>query len=445
MTTVAGRIARFAAHFGPSRLHPRHLHLCGRAFADTFAVAIAGRNEEPVRRAFRYVRSQAPIGKARLWGTPFDATLEAAALFNGIAAHALDYDDASSPMSGHPSVVLLPALIALAQARETPAPRLAAAYVAGFEIACRLGRTLAQAHYDRGWHMTATVGMLASAVACGNLLGLDEEALSHALGFALAQAAGTRASFGTDAKSFQAGHAAASGLRAALLAEAGMTSAGDSLDGRAGFTELYSAGESLAQGFATLGEDPLEIDTSGIEVKKYPACYAVHRALDGLFDLQRAHAFAAEEVAHVRVQTSYGALAPLITQAPSTASEARFSMQYAMAAALIDGSISLRSFSDAAVRRPAVQALMSKVRAHEEEGGAMTPRWATVDVLTTNGRHWVARVETLRGSPQIPLTDPQLREKVSDCLQWGGSTLPAQELMQRALALDFLQPALLAA
>ncbi|MBG9390598.1 MmgE/PrpD family protein [Caenimonas aquaedulcis] len=444
MTAAAQQIARFASEFRPSSLSAAHLEACGRAMADTFAVAIAARGERPVECALRYARGQGSGGPARLWGTALDASVEGAALFNGIAAHALDYDDASSPMCGHPSVVLLPALVALGQARAVTGPQLAAAYVAGFEVACRLGRGLDQTHYDRGWHMTATVGTVASAVACGNLLRLDQSRITHAIGFAVAQAAGTRASFGTDAKSFQAGYAAASGARAALLAEAGLTAAGDALDGKAGFTALYSAGEELADSFASIGHEPLEIDRSGIEVKKYPACYAVHRALDGMFDLRDAHRFTADAVSEIQVETSYGALAPLIKQQPTNATEARFSMQYALAAALVDGEISLQSFSDDAIRRPAIQALMPRITAREQHG-TMTPRWATLEVKTAEGQRWSTRVETLRGAPEKPLTHQQLQAKVADCLRWGNSALEAPVLMKRALSLDILQSAFLAA
>ena len=184
-------------------------------------------------------------------------------------------------MSGHPSVALLPALVALAEARGTAGLRLIGAYIVGFEICCKLGRALDVTHYARGWHMTATVGTLAAAVACGHLLGLDREQMSHAIGLAIAQTGGTRENFGTDAKSFQAGQLNAAAIRAALLAEQGITASQHSLDGKAGYTTLYSGGEDITPVLEILGTLPLEIDRSGIEVKKYPACYGIHRPLDG--------------------------------------------------------------------------------------------------------------------------------------------------------------------
>ena len=292
--TASQIVAAFATNFDSSRLREDHVLRCGRALADTMAVAIAAQNEPAVRRACDYVETLTPPlvggqerqhGMASLWGRGQQSTVEGAALFNGIAAHALDFDDASSPMSGHPSIALLPCLIALAEARRIEGIRVASAYVVGFEICCKLGRALDLTHYSRGWHMTATMGTIGAAAACGHLLRLDAERITHAIGLALAQTGGTRENFGTDAKSFQAGQANAAAIRSALLAERGFTASPHALDGRAGFTRLYSGGEGIAPALATLGSQPLEIDDSGIEVKKYPACYGIHRPLDGLFDL----------------------------------------------------------------------------------------------------------------------------------------------------------------
>ena len=239
-------IAAFVADFDSAMLDDRHIRQCGRALADTMAVAIAARGEPAVHRAWRYIDSLAPRlidGRgtnlpttASLWGWQQASTIEGAALFNGIAAHVLDFDDASSPMSGHPSVALLPALVALAEARGTSGIRLISAYIVGFEICCKLGRALNVTHYARGWHMTATVGAIAAAASCGHLLGLDREQIVHAIGLATAQTGGTRENFGTDAKPFQAGQSNAAAIRATLLAEQGFTASSHSLDGKAGYT-----------------------------------------------------------------------------------------------------------------------------------------------------------------------------------------------------------------
>ncbi len=388
--TASQIVAAFAANFDPSRLGEDHVVRCGRALADTMAVAI---------------------------------------VFNGIAAHALDFDDASSPMSGHPSVALLPCLIALAEARHIEGIRVASAYVVGFEICCKLGRALDLTHYSRGWHMTATVGTIGAAAACGHLLKLHAERITHAIGLALAQTAGTRENFGTDAKSFQAGQLNAAAIRAALLAERGLTASPHALDGKAGFTNLYSGGEDLAPALATLGSQPLEIDGSGVEVKKYPACYGIHRPLDGLFDLMAERSFELEDVERIDIETSYGVLGPLVRHPPRNGTEGKFSMEYTIAAAIADRGIRLSSYSDEAVTRRSIVPYLGRIAAREVTA-TMTPRWASIAIVFKNGQIRKRRIETLRGSPQSPLSDEVLLAKLSDCMSWGRSAVRPADLLE---------------
>jgi 2-methylcitrate dehydratase PrpD len=433
-------IARFASGFDADRVTKNHLRECGRAFADTCAVAIAGLPTPVVQKAFSYVRTHAPSGPARLWGGAFTSSLVEAAFFNAIAGHALDYDDASSSMGGHPSVVLLPALVAISESRGKSGLDLATAYLVGFEIASRIGRGLSQIHYDRGWHMTATVGTIACAAACARLLSLAEDQTCHAIGLAIAQTAGTRANFGTDAKPFQAGHAAAAGVRSALLAESGFTASGEVLEGDGSFTQLYSQGEDLGAALAGMGDEPFELDSSGIEIKKYAACYALHRPLDGVLDLRAAHGLNGSEVSGVAIVASRGALAPLIPDLPRTGNEARFSMQYAIAAALHDGDIQLSTFTDSAVQREDIGALMGRITATEAPG-TMLPRWASVRIALNDGRILTRRIDSLRGAPQSPLSDAQLLSKVADCLRWGGSTVDAAQLLNASMQLHSIDVA----
>jgi 2-methylcitrate dehydratase PrpD len=431
-------IATFAADFDSSGLDEKHVRQCGRALADTMAVAIAAQSEPAVRRAHGYIESLTPSpldarggslpGTASLWGWRQASTVEGAALFNGIAAHVLDFDDASSPMSGHPSVALLPALIALAEARGVPGIRLVSAYVVGFEICCKLGRALDLTHYRRGWHMTSTVGTIAAAAACGHLLELKGPRIAQAIGLAVAQIGGTRENFGTDAKSFQAGQSNAAAIRAALLAEQDFTSSPHSLDGKAGYTALYSQGEDITPMLNALGTLPLEIDRSGIEVKKYPACYGIHRPLEGLFDIMAEHDFELADVERIEIETSYGVLAPLLRRPPRNGAEGKFSMEYSIAAAIADRGIRLSSYADEAVTRSEIAPYFDRIVAREATD-RMIPRWASISIAFKDGQVRTCRVDELRGSPLAPLSEEELFGKISDCLYWGHSTIRAHDLL----------------
>ena len=442
--TASQTIAAFAADFDHSRLGAEHLRQCGRALADTIAVGIAGLREPSVGQVLHYLENLGPglakhgegnpSATARLWGAGRVASVEGAALFNGISAHVLDFDDASSPMSGHPSVALLPALVALAEARDLSGLRLASAYVVGFEICCKFGRALDIGHYTKGWHMTSSVGTIAATAACGHLLGLDAGPIAHAIGLAVSQTGGTRQNFGTDAKSFQAGQCNAAALRATLLAEQGLTASLHALDGKAGYTALYSSGEDISAAMAKLGVGRLEIEGSGIEVKKYPACYGIHRPLDGILALKQTHDLSPENVEGIEVTTSYGALSPLIRHAPSSGIEGKFSMQYALAAAIADGDVRLASFTDAAVDRSGLRWLMDRIVAREASA-EMLPRWAIIKVRLKSGDVIERRIDELHGSPHSPLSDAELLAKISDCIAWSQRPIDPSSLLSAAMNL----------
>jgi 2-methylcitrate dehydratase PrpD len=434
--TASARIGQFSCGFNPERLSAANLHQVGRTLIDTIGCALAGRAEPTSRTIWRYVSNRArPVDAATAWGLAAVLPVEEAALYNGVAGHVLDYDDVTSPLRGHPSIALLPPLVALAEDRNLSGKQLASAYVVGFEVMVRLARAMVLDHYAKGWHSTTTLGEIGSTVACCHLLGLSETQTVNAIGLAVAQASGSRVNFGTMAKSFQAGHCGASASRAALLAELDMDAASDALDGSQGFTHLYGNGEVLAQALEDLGQSVLELERSGIEVKKYPMCYAAHRAIDGVLDLRAEHGLEAGSIRSIRVTANRRAMAPLIHDRPHTGLEGKFSMQYAMAAALVDGHVRLSSFTDEAVQRPAAQSLMGKVTCVEDDG-AETPRWNTLDLTLTSGAVLHKEVRQLRGSSACPLSDEELYEKWRDCLSFGGATAVGDAFFGSALALD---------
>lgn len=438
--TASRRIAVFSTTFGPERLDADELVLCGRSLADTYGVAVAGRHEHAPRAALRYLRDAGLLvgseddraGSAALWGTPFRAAPEIAAWWNGVAGHVLDYDDVTVPMRGHPSVVLWPALLALAQARALPPRRLSSAFCVGMEVICKLSRGIAMAHYGIGWHATATIGTIGATVACAHLLGLDATQTVHAIGIAVAQAAGSRENVGTESKSFQAGHANGAAVRAASLAAAGFEAGERALDGAHGFVRLY-AGSGNGPELEDLGEAPLELRRSGLDVKQYPMCYATHRALDAVLALRREHGITLADVERVDVETSPEALVPLVHPYPVTGLQGKFSMAYAMAAALADGAIRLTSFVDEAVMRPEIQRFLRHVHARESDVPT-SARWAEVTLSLHDGRRLSRHVETLHGSSSDPLSEAELIAKLDDCLQWGKAPGRGRELLENCLS-----------
>ncbi len=439
--TATQQIARFVTRYDPADLTSELIEACGRALIDTFCAAIAGRREPASVLALRYAQSSgagadAPHCRAVYWGTGQWLPLELAALCNGVAGHVLDYDDVTSALRGHPSIAMFPALVALAEALDASGRDFVAAYVCGFEVICKLSNAMAVNHYAKGWHSTSTIGCIGAAVACAKLLNLDEKKVANAVGLAVSQAAGSRANFGTHAKSFQAGHSNASGLRAALLAREGFDSSVEILEGAFGYLSLYGNGESLREVLSTLSDGPMELVARGIEVKKYPLCYATHRALDGILDLREELDLELTDVQTVHVRTSAGALTPLIHTRPKTGLEAKFSMQYAVTAALLDGKVGLASFIDEAVLRDQAQTFFPRVTSDDSQSGSTFPRWTELTLQLANGHTVQKRVDALRGSAQMPLTLSELRAKAADCIEWGHARADVDALIDKALRLD---------
>jgi len=434
--SMTGDLARFAAGLDEAAVGAAERELAARAMLDTLAVAVAARGEPAAALAERRARSLGP-GPCRLWraGPPATAGEEGAAWANGVTGHVLDFDDVTSPMRGHPSIAMLPAILALAEAEGRTLGDAAVAYAAGFEVIAALSVAMAGPHYAAGWHSTGTIGAIGAAAACGRLLRLDAARMGHALSLAAAQAAGTRASFGTMAKAFQAGQANLVGLRSARLAGMGFDAAPDGIGGPTGFLALHHAGPDAA--LPPLGGALLR---HGLDVKKYPLCYAAHRPLDALLALRAEHGLALPDVRAASVRVSHGALAPLIHHRPRTGLDAKFSLEYAVAAALADGAVRLSGFEDAAVLRPDVQAFLPAVSGEEAAGG-LFPRWAEVTLHLRDGRTLSRRQDALRGGADSPLSEAELLDKARDCLGHGGAAAGAAPRLLAALRDPAAHPA----
>jgi 2-methylcitrate dehydratase PrpD len=433
--SASDTIARFAHRFRTRTLPPAQRAVPFRALLDTFAVAVAAHEDETVRLARAYAAEFEGVGRGSAWVGAERLPAETAAWLNAIAAHVLDYDDVLTPMRAHVSATLVPALLALLPSPHDAAPAapgFANAYIAGFEVMAKFARAMALNHYSKGWHSTSALGVLGVTVACCVLLDLDQGQTANALGLAVAQASGTRENFGAMAKSFQAGVCAAAAVRAALLAQRGFTAARSAIDGSNGYMRLYADREDLREVLAQLGGSPLEIEAMGIDQKKYPCCYAVHRALDAVLALRAEHGFTPNDVAAIHVVTSARGREALIAGMPADALQAKFSMEYALASAIVDGGVSMRTFTAAAFERAGVHELMCKVTL-EEAGGAVLPRWSAVTLQCTDGRRLERRVRVAHGDAGDPLSDDELCAKAHDCFAHAGRSAWARRVSDAVL------------
>lgn len=361
-----------------------------------------------------------------------------AALYNGAAAHALDYDDISHPAYSHPSAVLLPTLLACSPSSSVTGREAVTAYVIGLEVFGKLGRALNLEHYKKGWHATSTFGSIAAAATAARVLELSKTQLLHALGLAASASGGLRCNFGTMAKPLHAGYAARNGVLAALLAKNGCDASSEAITHKYGFFQTFNAGAGVReQQFSGWGA-PFEVLTeTGIGLKLYPSCAATHPAIEAATIHRRKLDGMLNRVRRIRVGTSSFATEPLIYVVPRTPLEAKFSMHYCVAAAFTRGEVTLKSFTPEAIADPATLGLIDKIETYIDDRVRDDREFAAVvTVETQDGKSAEELVHVAPGKPQRWFTRDQLERKFMDCCAATGAPDQAQRAFTRLQALD---------
>jgi len=431
-------LGRFVAGLRFENVPQEAVAVARTGFIDTVATMIAGAHD-PAPQLLR--RGLAPAaGPASLYFSGECAAAPEAAWINATAGHALDYDDVGC--RGHVSTVLVPAIIAEAETLGLGGRDMLAAYVAGYESWAELCERDPGHHHVKGWHPTGIFGAIGAAAACASLRRLAPAEATMALALAASQAGGIMANFGTMTKPFHAGRAAHAGVVSARLAELGFTAAADALEHGQGFLSAVSPDgkaerERPASGLGT----EWQIVRQGISIKKYPACYCTHRALDGMLDLLARRPLTPADIAAISVEISKTHALILRNHAPQTGLEAKFSMEFAMAAAVVSRRASLGEYTDQFVRRPDVQELMRRVSIVTNEnydpsqiGGSV---YDQVTVELANGERIAgAKVHRARGHAELPLGEADLFDKFRACLDAGDAKIAPDMLFDRLRRLE---------
>lgn len=368
---------------------------------DTLGVGLAGRGERVVRAVEGFVTDESSTGSASVWGAAHKTSAPRAALVNGTAAHALDYDDVCWAMNAHPSAVLWPAALAVGESLGAAGKDVLASYIAGFEAAADVGSALGTDHYAAGFHPTATIGTLAATVVAGRLLRLDPSALARAIGIACSEAAGTRINFGTDTKPLHAGFAAQAGIVAASLAMRGVTAREDAIEGPMGLVDLYRGKH------VSLRARDLALLDPGIELKPYPSCRFTHRVIEAALAVRSRHPSEQAEAIECIVDPFSSSI--VTYPRPSNGLQGKFSMEYAAASAWLDGRVGVDTFSDERVVRSDVTRLLERVTV--VPGSKVSE---TVRVRFSGGRSDEETVHVAKGSPARPLTGAERLTKFLD-------------------------------
>ena len=439
--TVLEQIAERIVSFDLKAITPQAIMLSRTAIIDTLGVALAGAVEPCTTNLLRTPGVASAPGVCTIFGTAQKTSALDATFINGTASHALDYDDFSQPMGGHQSAPLVAPLMAIAEERGNSGLELLQSYVVGIETEIRLARAVNFYHYDKGWHPTATLGVFGAAAAAGHLLKLDAKKQAIALAIAASFASGIKANFGTMVKPLHVGQCARNGLLAALMADSGYDANPEALEHHQGFFNAYNGkGNYDASLIFENWANPLEVLSPSMGLKQFACCGSTHPAVTMALQLRQQETFSPQDIEKVDIMPHRRRLPHTNNPDPQTPLAAKFSVQYAVARALVDGAVRLDDFEGDAHFDSKVRAIMAKTTAapHPDMPDDSPDQFgAEVIVALKDGRTVSRRINSLVGrGGDYPLTSEELWEKFNDCAK---RVLPANDIPDLFAKLEKLE------
>ena len=439
----------FATGLTFDQITPEALRIARRCILDGLGVALAGSEQPAIDVLSRYVRKVGGAPQARVIG---DASVRLpahlAALWNGTAGHAMDWDDTQlSEGEGrlyglltHPTMPPLAASLAVAELLGgVGGRRFLTAFVAGFEVECKLNEAVTPDHYIGGFHSSGTFGTLGAATAAAKLLGLDATMTARTIGIAASMASGIRVNFGTMTKPLHVGRAAENGVTAALLASEGFTANEEAIDGPWGYLAVAGRGAEPELVRGRFGA-PLSIESPGVSIKPYPCGVLTHPSMDALLALMREEGLSAGDIDRITLHAGNNILGPIRYRVATTELEGKFSMAFLLSAIAIAGRAGKNEFTDDFVSRPDVQEMQRRVEtAHDAgiEARGVDKIRSRLVLETRDGRRFEREAgEAYRGGPDNPLTDRQVEEKFEDCASGLLDDARVSEVERRVWALE---------
>lgn len=433
--TVSETLSAFITQAEYSDLNARQVDAARQAISDCVGCTIAGSVTPTSAMIRRVAQASGAQGRATVVGDSIKLSAQAAALANGTAAHALDYDDILWTQYGHPSATVWSTALAVGETVGASGRDLILAFALGVQVNGKLGRLVNPGLYAHGWHATAAIGVIGSTAAAAKLMGLSREQTAMALGIAASQACGVRRNFGTMTKPFHAGNAARGAVLSVELAREGFTSDLTAFEGDFGWAKtLNGRAVPTAEGIARMLHESWELDEPGIVLKRYPACGGTHCALDAIIAIKRENGIGYEEIDKIVCDASPFAKTVLLYPQPRTALEGKFSMEFSLAVAAVEGQAGLLQYTDAWVADARVKAMLEKItvqsRADLEPDNSADAVPAEVHVHA-RGRVFSCKVLVPSGDPRNPMSTAERREKFLGCLAGTHSQEDAMAMFDR--------------
>lgn len=441
---VTAKLSRFVAETNYEKIPAKALETAKTAIMDCLGVALAGSKEECAKICAEIARQEGAKEEATVIGQGFKSSALQAALANGTAAHATDFDH-SFTLMGQPTAPIIPALISLGDALGASGRRILEAYVAGYEVTAKLVYSLRESSHD-GWHAPSTLGSFGAAAGCAKLLGLDAAQTEMALGVAASMAGGIVANFGTMTKPLHVALGARNGVLAAKLAQSGFTANAKAIEGGFGFYKNFHPSAPIHdEPFEELGKS-YALLTDGIRIKPYPCGGLTHQAIDTVLDFRTQHRLTADRVDSIDVDVTKHTFERIIFRVPQSGIQGKFCMPYLLSRAIIDGRVSLDHFTDAAVRDPNVLKLAERIQMNLDAnlkaidaGG----RPCRVTLRLKDGQTLTREVQHAKGGPEVPMTPGEIKGKFIECARLAindVAALRALESIERLDTLDNIRP-----
>lgn len=386
-----------------------------RAFIDTIAVTVAAENQS-LSLILRQVHKELSFEATdTTFATAIKSDpIEYAFLF-GVMSHILDYDDVNFTFYGHPSVTLIPIILALAKENNLSGREMMEAYSVGFEVQARLGESMGSEQYQTGWHTTSTIGIYGAVTAASKLLSFNEKQIKHAFGIASSFASGTRKNFGTMTKPIHVGLVARNAYLISKMVARGVTGSVDIFSSPLSIDSITTHNKVDFSTLKKLGIE-WEIEQNGMIFKKYPCCAFTHRSIDAVLDIVNNNEIKLTDVVKMEAFVHYKVPTVLIYDQPKTPTQAQFSMNYCLAAAFVDKEINLSTFSEQNVKRDSVKLLMDKVQMKiDSSQKAPDEKFSKVTIYTEN-EVFEKVIQFPKGHPKNPLSEDEMLIKFSDCL-----------------------------
>lgn len=447
-TAITDEVVDFILRTRYEDLPGEVVRLTKQMIIDGTAVMLSGPLEDSYKVLTTYLKLLGGPGEASVVGGGFTAPAQFAALGNGLAGHALDYDDtqlstAPSRVYGlltHPTTPALGATYPVAEMLDVSGKDLMLAFAIGVEVECKIAEAILPNHYQQGFHSTGTIGTFAACAAAAKLLGLDHQQLKYAIGIAASEAAGLRANFGTMTKPYHAGRASQNGVAAAQLAQLGFEADPTGLDGRWGFFQVTAGGVEAGYISGKLGS-PWSVVTPGVSIKPYPCGSLGHPSMDAMLDLLLEHDVKPADIKEIRLATNSMVLEPLRYNEPADNLQAKFSIPFALGILALERKAGIQQYTDEVVNRPDVRAMMAKVKPYRDQAiealGFDLIR-SRVEIELNDGTQLKKEASISRGTPQRPFTPAELRDKFLDCSAHLMPTAEADQILETLRSLDTL-------